>query len=239
MVFLPSSSLLSPQILPPPLPPHTHNTQHTQYFIYTSDHGYNLGQFRVDSHKTQVYDHNLRVPAIILGPKVSPGSLFTPVTSMVDLGPTILELAAGGNDAGAVPAIMDGMSFAPMLTGQGTRPWKGAALVEYLSIRKKPTSVISSMVCGGDGGADSDDNVAGLLDPAARDAMIDACVYIVLCLNRTCRCVVGYMYGKCAHEGSKDAVERHNCASYFTYAHITPWAMSSTVPPLPAPSAWR
>ena len=99
MMFL--ISLPSP-MLPPPT--HTH-TQHTQYFIYTSDHGYNLGQFRDDSHKTQVYDHNLRVPAIIQGPKVSPGSLFTPVTSMVDLGPTILELAAGGNDAGAVPAI--------------------------------------------------------------------------------------------------------------------------------------
>ena len=27
------------------------------YFLWTSDHGYNLGQFRVDSHKTMVYDH--------------------------------------------------------------------------------------------------------------------------------------------------------------------------------------
>ena len=34
------------------------------YFFYTSDHGYNLGQFRVDSHKTMVYDHNLRVPMV-------------------------------------------------------------------------------------------------------------------------------------------------------------------------------
>ena len=36
------------------------------YFFYTSDHGYNLGQFRVDSHKTMVYDHNLRVPLVRL-----------------------------------------------------------------------------------------------------------------------------------------------------------------------------
>ena len=134
------------------------------------------------------------MPAIISGPRVSPGTLFTPVTSMVDLGPTILELAAGGNDAGAVPASMDGMSFAPMLTGQAARPWKGAALVEYLSIRDEPTEVLSSMVCGGGGdGADAAEVdgdgegaiaaevegnglLDGLLEPSSRDAIIDAYV---------------------------------------------------------------
>lgn len=31
---------------------------------------------------------------------------------------------------------MDGMSFAPMLLKTGDRPWKGAALIEYLSVSK-------------------------------------------------------------------------------------------------------
>lgn len=109
------------------------------YFFYTSDHGYNLGQFRVDSHKTMVYDHNLRVPMIVGGPGIAKGSVFPFVTSMVDLGPTMLELSDGGNNNASVPAYMDGMSFSPMLTGQGQRPWKGTALVEYLSIREKDT----------------------------------------------------------------------------------------------------
>ena len=30
------------------------------YWVFTSDHGYNLGQYRVDSDKTQVYDHVTR-----------------------------------------------------------------------------------------------------------------------------------------------------------------------------------
>jgi len=105
------------------------------YFLYCSDHGYSLGQFRIDSHKTQVYDHNTRVPMLIKGPGITPGSLFAPIASMADLAPTMLELAAGGFDASAVPEEMDGGSFAPMLTNRGHRAWKHAALIEYQSIR--------------------------------------------------------------------------------------------------------
>jgi len=107
------------------------------YLFYTSDHGYNLGQFRVDSHKTQVYDHNSRVPMIIKGPGVTKGSVLPLVTSMVDLGPTILELAAGRKSD--TTKTMDGSSFAPMLLGKEARPWKGAALIEYRSIREQNT----------------------------------------------------------------------------------------------------
>lgn len=89
----------------------------------------------IDSHKTQVWDHNTRVPMMIKGPMITPGTIFSGMTSMADLAPTILELAAGGNDASAVPEEMDGASFAPMLTNQGNRPWKEAVLVEYQSIR--------------------------------------------------------------------------------------------------------
>jgi N-acetylglucosamine-6-sulfatase len=35
------------------------------FFLHSSDHGYSLGQFRVDSHKTQVWDHNTRVPMTV------------------------------------------------------------------------------------------------------------------------------------------------------------------------------
>ena len=89
----------------------------------------------VDSHKTQVWDHNTRVPMMIKGPMIAPGTVFSGMASMADLAPTILELAAGGNDASAVPPHMDGASFAPMLTNQESRPWKEAVLVEYQSIR--------------------------------------------------------------------------------------------------------
>lgn len=50
---------------------------------------------------------------------------------MVDLAPTILELAGV-----SAPAIMDGASFAQQLLGNAISYPKTAALVEYLSIRE-------------------------------------------------------------------------------------------------------
>ena len=35
-----------------------------------SDHGYSQGQFRLCSHKMQVYDHGTRVPALFRGPGI-------------------------------------------------------------------------------------------------------------------------------------------------------------------------
>jgi N-acetylglucosamine-6-sulfatase len=37
------------------------NEWDTTYWLQTSDHGYSLGEFMIDSHKTQVWDHNTRV----------------------------------------------------------------------------------------------------------------------------------------------------------------------------------
>merc|ERR1711871_348531 len=39
------------------------------------------------------------------------------------------------------------MSFAPMLTKTGERPWKGAALIQYLTIRPKPQLSGDMEVC--------------------------------------------------------------------------------------------
>lgn len=111
------------------------------YVFFTSDHGYNLGQFRVDSHKTMVYDHSTRVPMLIRGPNIKSGTESSIISSMADLGPTILELAAGGNNESAVPAYMDGSSFAMLFSEKPgiSRSWKSATLIEYQSIRTKIT----------------------------------------------------------------------------------------------------
>jgi N-acetylglucosamine-6-sulfatase len=88
--------------------------------------GYNLGQFRVDSHKTMIYDHTTRVPMLIKGPGISPGSSFDGPASMADIAPTILQLAGGSAEA---REAMDGKSFAPALSGAPLQ-WKDAVLVE-------------------------------------------------------------------------------------------------------------
>ena len=114
-----------------------HGEWDNTFVIYTSDHGYSLGQFRIPSHKMQVYDHGVRVPALVRGPGIAPGSELAALSTMADVAPTILELAAG---AGAVPASMDGRSLAPLLlggaaAGGGASPaWRDAVLIEYESI---------------------------------------------------------------------------------------------------------
>lgn len=108
------------------------------YLIFTSDHGYSLGQFRIESHKEQVYDHNTRIPMLIAGPGITPGSDIKIPASMTDIAPTILELANGGELPEAEAAGMDGTSFAQQLLGNSNaESWsKDAVLIEYQSIHK-------------------------------------------------------------------------------------------------------
>ena len=102
------------------------------YIVFTSDHGYQLGQFRLATEKEQPYDHHLRVPFLVCGPGI-PQASFQFAASMVDVAPTILELAGG-----SVPAEMDGHSFARQLTHLHSSD-QDKILVEYWSIGRRVT----------------------------------------------------------------------------------------------------
>ena len=111
------------------------------WMIFTSDHGYSLGGFRVDSHKQQVYDHNSRVPFVVWGPQLAATSIDIP-TSMYDLAPTLIELARGVPLSPAEAEQYDGTSFAPWLTatvGASAAAWpRDAVLIEYQSLQGGP-----------------------------------------------------------------------------------------------------
>lgn len=87
-----------------------HGQLNNTYIIHTSDHGFQLGQFRLPSCKLQPYDHDLRVPFSIIGPGIPAGYNFDLVAGMVDLAPTLLSLVGG-----SPPPTMDGRSFAELL----------------------------------------------------------------------------------------------------------------------------
>ena len=104
----------------------------TTYVIWTSDHGYQLGQFRLPVEKEQPYEHTIRVPFFIRGPCVPEGASLPFVASMVDILPTLIELAGA-----AVPASMDGHSFARTLLSGGSS-FREKHLVEYWSVARNP-----------------------------------------------------------------------------------------------------
>ena len=93
------------------------------YFIYTTDHGTPGRNGLLNSGKGSVYDGGLRVPLIIRGPGVRPGSFNDTLTTGADLYPTISDLAGITT---ALPQAVEGGSLKSILQNSGkgsiTRP---------------------------------------------------------------------------------------------------------------------
>jgi arylsulfatase A-like enzyme len=62
------------------------------YVVLTSDNGFHLGQLGLGRGKGTPYDTDVRVPLLVVGPGVVPGTRRE-VTSNIDLAPTFEELA--------------------------------------------------------------------------------------------------------------------------------------------------
>ena len=80
------------------------------YFFYSSDHGFQLGQFNIPMDKRHVYTWDTKIHLLARGPGIAPGSSFAHPGTQVDLAPTFLGLAGL-----AKPAVMDGKSIVPLL----------------------------------------------------------------------------------------------------------------------------
>ena len=97
------------------------------YVIYSSDHGYDLGNFRLPSGKFNAFENDIRVPFHVTGPGV-PAGVDRPeiLVNNVDLAPTLLGLA------GVAPTtVLDGRSFAPHLAAQTSAPQRDRLVFEY------------------------------------------------------------------------------------------------------------
>ncbi len=101
------------------------------WFIFTSDNGLLVGAHRHFGAKYFPYEENTRVPLIIAGPGVEPGTTNPMMSSNVDLTPTILDLA----NATALREP-DGISLVPYATGE-IEPHGRAVLLEGYEWRPK------------------------------------------------------------------------------------------------------
>ena len=76
------------------------------YFLYSSDHGYQLGELNLPQDKRNVYEFDVKIHLLVRGPGIRAGSQWSEVASNVDFAPTILAMAGL-----AAPDSMDGRSF--------------------------------------------------------------------------------------------------------------------------------
>ena len=80
------------------------------YIIFTSDNGFFFGEHRLTGGKFLAYEPATRLPFLIRGPGIRPGSESDELVANIDVAPTILELAG----AEATKSV-DGRSMVPFL----------------------------------------------------------------------------------------------------------------------------
>lgn len=91
--------------------------QENTVIMFTSDHGDMLGE-RGLWYKMHFFEHSARVPLILSGPQVRPAS-YGAVCSLIDIAPTLLDIAAGGGTPQPLlTQDLDGRSLWPLVTAR-------------------------------------------------------------------------------------------------------------------------
>ena len=113
-------------------------------FLYTSDHGDQVGDRRMFG-KSTFYEKSVKIPLILAGDGIPQGAVCDALTSIMDIGPTLLEYT------GAQPMqAVDGVSMAPVFSGQ--KPPEHAVYAEFMErpSMQQPADSYCFMVRDGD-----------------------------------------------------------------------------------------
>jgi N-acetylglucosamine-6-sulfatase len=104
------------------------------YIIFTSDNGFHMGEHFLPSGKMLPYEEDIRIPFLIRGPGIEPGSTVTKMVTNIDIAPTLADLAGA-----RAAEFIDGRSFRHFLNAQQPemREWRKAFLVETGEFEKE------------------------------------------------------------------------------------------------------
>ncbi|KAH8280971.1 hypothetical protein KR054_005926 [Drosophila jambulina] len=112
------------------------------YIVYTSDHGYHLGQFGLIKGKSFPFEFDVRVPFLIRGPGIQASKVVNEIVLNVDLAPTFLDM--GGVPT---PQHMDGRSIMPLLLSRNRAVrdnWPDSFLIESSGRRETSEQIAES-----------------------------------------------------------------------------------------------
>jgi arylsulfatase A-like enzyme len=95
-------------------------------FVFSSDNGYHLAQYRLAAGKQTAFDTDVNVPLVVTGPGVPAGTVNDDLVENIDLAPTFDSLAHA-----RIPHTVDGASIVPLLRGAHI-PWRTTAGIEHV-----------------------------------------------------------------------------------------------------------
>ena len=98
-------------------------------FVFSSDNGYHMGEYRLAPGKLTPFDVDIRVPLVVAGPGIPAGVTNDEVVQNIDLAPTFESIANA-----SIPTPTDGRSVLPMLDGQHRPRWPDVALIEQYGL---------------------------------------------------------------------------------------------------------
>lgn len=99
------------------------------YVFFMSDNGLMLGEHRLVTTKNLGYEEAIRVPFIVMGPRISAATTDDEHYVLnIDIAPTLAELAGV-----AVPDTVDGRSLVRLLRGESVPEWRRDAMAEFIN----------------------------------------------------------------------------------------------------------
>jgi arylsulfatase A-like enzyme len=150
------------------------------YIMFTSDHGYHLGQFRIPDEKMMPYETDIRVPFFARGPGIAPGTRISQMISNIDIGPTLCDLAGV-----KVPNLMDGRSLVPLL-----KAGAGNLMVDVDGLLDRPwrTHFMTEFAEGGNQEWGTNVSVTQIVNAAATAIIISGGIRVLVAMPLRCAC---------------------------------------------------